>query len=44
MVELVEEAKGLVSDVRNEYTIKETIQNANALYRSGESIRPIWGR
>ncbi len=31
MVELVEEAKGLVYDARNEYTIKETIQNANAL-------------
>ena len=31
LVELVQEAKELVSEVRNEYTIKETIQNANAL-------------
>jgi phospholipid/cholesterol/gamma-HCH transport system substrate-binding protein len=31
LVELVNEAKELVSEVRNEYTIKETIQNANAL-------------
>ncbi len=31
LVDLVQEAKDLVSEVRNEYTIKETIQNANAL-------------
>ncbi len=31
LVDLVGEAKALVSEVRNEYTIKETIQNANAL-------------
>jgi len=31
LVELVQEAKGLVTDVRTEYSIKETIQNANAL-------------
>ena len=31
LVDLVGEAKALVFEVRNEYTIKETIQNANAL-------------
>ncbi len=31
LVDLVQEAKELVFEVRNEYTIKETIQNANAL-------------
>jgi ABC-type transporter Mla subunit MlaD len=31
LVDLVQEAKDLVSEVRNEYTIKETIGNANAL-------------
>ena len=31
LLELTQEAKDLVSEVRNEYAIKETIQNANAL-------------
>ena len=31
LVELVQEAKGLVVEVRTEYTVKETIQNANSL-------------
>lgn len=31
LVDLVKEAKEFVFEVRNEYTIKETIQNANAL-------------
>jgi phospholipid/cholesterol/gamma-HCH transport system substrate-binding protein len=31
LVDLVQEAKGLISEVRNDYAVKNTIQNANSL-------------